>query len=141
MNKEIELIKKYFHLVENFRTDSAVYEEILHPHIIQTEYPNLVTKQVKSRSLEGLVNGAKAGKQLLSAQKFEIIGMLAGTGHLTVELQWHGTVALDIASFRKGQVLTAYICTIFEFKDGKIFRQRNYDCYEPFNIKIPAIHY
>ncbi|QHT68478.1 nuclear transport factor 2 family protein [Rhodocytophaga rosea] len=132
MNKEIELVKKYFHLVETFHTDSQAYEEILHPNVIQTEYPNLVTPQIKSRSRDGLMNGAKAGKQLLSSQKFEIIGILAGPGHLTVELQWHGTVAVDVGPFTKEQQLMAYICTIFEFKDGKIFRQRNYDCYEPF---------
>ena len=136
MNKEIELVKKYFHLVETFHTENSAYAEILHPNIIQTEYPNLVTPQVKSRSLDGLMNGAKAGKQLLSSQKFEIMGILAGMGHLTVELEWRGTIAVDTGSTYKGQQLMAYICTIFEFKDGKIFRQRNYDCYEPFTTKI-----
>jgi hypothetical protein len=29
-----------------------------------------------------------------------------------------------------GQRLIAHLCLIFEFKDGLIFRQRRYPCYE-----------
>ena len=28
--------------------------------------------------------------------------------------------------------MTAHFAQIFECKDGKIYRQRNYDCFEPF---------
>ena len=41
-------------------------------------------------------------------------------------------MAMDAGPLKKGQRLAAHFCMIFEFKEGLIHRQRNYDCFEPF---------
>jgi len=45
---------------------------------------------------------------------------------------WRGTLALPLKSMAAGVVITVHCAFVFEWKDGKIWPQRNYDCYEPF---------
>ncbi|HUP56448.1 MAG TPA: hypothetical protein VM598_03280 [Bdellovibrionota bacterium] len=49
-----------------------------------------------------------------------------------VELVWSGTMAIEAGALKPGQRLKAYFCIVLEGRDGKIFRQRNYDCFESF---------
>jgi len=128
----LNLIKKYYHLVETFQTDIKQYADILHPQIIPVEFPNLLNKKVREGNLESMNQGMVAGKNLLSAQHFEITNGFETENQAVVECIWTGTIAADKGPFKKDQVLKAYICAVFEFKDNKIFRQRNYDCYEEF---------
>jgi len=44
-----------------------------------------------------------------------------------------GTLAIFIGNLPAGGEMTAYFAQLFESRDGKIYRQRNYDCFEPFN--------
>ncbi|MCB0631806.1 MAG: hypothetical protein R2824_20670 [Saprospiraceae bacterium] len=39
---------------------------------------------------------------------------------------------LPVGNLSAGEDMVAYFAQFFEFKDGKIYRQRNYDCFEPF---------
>ena len=38
---------------------------------------------------------------------------------VTAEVLWTGEMAVDAGSLKKGQLLTAHCCFVFEFKDGK----------------------
>jgi ketosteroid isomerase-like protein len=132
MQKEIELVKKYFYLVENFSTDSPAYEAILHPEIVITEFPNLISGKIRQRTLDAMKAGVELGRKMLASQHFSIQHIFKPAPSLIVEVKWTGKMAMDAGQLKKGQELTAYICYIFEFKEGKIFRHRNYDCYEAF---------
>ena len=41
-------------------------------------------------------------------------------------------MAVDAGHLEASTELKAHICAVFELKVGLIYRQRNYDCYEPF---------
>lgn len=49
-----------------------------------------------------------------------------------VETLWSGEVAIDVGHLKKDQKLSAHCAIRFDFEHGKIIRQVNYDCYEPF---------
>ena len=51
---------------------------------------------------------------------------------LIVEARWAGRIGTAQSGFQPGQSLEAYLCMVFEFSDGRIRRQSNYDCYVPF---------
>ncbi len=131
MNK-IESIKKFFQLLQWFNTEEQEYRALLHPAIEQIEYPNLIVQNIRHRNLLQLLSGAEAGKKMLSYQHFDPIKFYEIGDTVIAEIKWTGELKLSAGKIKKGQVLKAHICCIFEFKDDKIFRQRNYDCYEPF---------
>jgi hypothetical protein len=45
---------------------------------------------------------------------------------------WTGTLALPIGQIPIGGHMKANFARFYEFENGKIRRQRNYDCFEPF---------
>lgn len=50
-----------------------------------------------------------------------------------VEALWSGTIAKDLnEKLLKDACLTARFAMFFEFRAGKIYRQNNYDCFDPF---------
>lgn len=128
----IEIISLYFSLLENFSTKPSDFEKVLHPDVVQREYPNLMTSKIQERGFAGCLKGAEIGKSILDSQNIEIKDHFENGKKMVVEAQWTGKIAKDIGRLTKGQEIRAHLCMIFEFKDGRVYRQRNYDCYEPF---------
>ena len=46
-------------------------------------------------------------------------------------MQWSGTLAVLVGMLGAGDQMRARFAVFLEFQDGKIVRQRNYDCFEP----------
>lgn len=131
MTSKTDAIKRFFQLLQWFTTSENEYKALLHPAIEQTEYPNLMIQATRHRSFSNLIEGAEAGKQMLAYQRFEPTRFFETADTVIAEYTWTGELKVKAGRLKKGQVLKAHICTIFEFKDNKIYRQRNYDCYEP----------
>ena len=130
----LEAVKKYFALCESFSEDEEAFREILHPDMEQTEFPNLLTERVTVSDYATLLSRVPKGKLLLQSQTFDLQRAFEAGDALIAEVIWTGTVGTDLGSFRQGQELKAYFCCVFEFRDGKIYRQRNYDCFERFDV-------
>ena len=133
MTNKTETVKRFFHLLQWFTTTENEYKSILHPAIEQTEYPNLMIHSIRKRTFTNFIEGAEAGKKMLAYQHFEPIQFFETGDTVVAEYTWTGELKVKVGKLKQGQVLKAHVCTIFEFKDDKIFRQRNYDCYEPTN--------
>ncbi len=132
MTQKLDIVHRYFEAVSSFQTSPEVFATILHPDIEQVEFPNAIVRSTQRRTLQDMLAGAQAGKALLAKHRFDIIKVIETDTEMVVEQIWTGEIGVERGPFRPGQVLTAYICTVFEFRDGLISRQRNYDCYEPF---------
>jgi ketosteroid isomerase-like protein len=51
---------------------------------------------------------------------------------VVLEVRWTGTLAAPVSSIPAGGDMRARFAVFIELRDGKIVRQRNYDCFEPF---------
>lgn len=118
--------------VEQLSEDEPVFKELVHPEVQFTELPNLLNKNGQVRNLEMSLDGLKKARLILTSQTYEIVGYAEDRDKIVVEKVWTGNMAIDAGNLKKGQQLKAYICAFVEFKDGKIYRHRSYDCYEPF---------
>lgn len=114
------------------RTSPAELIDFYHPEIEQTEYPNAVTKNTARRTLNDLKTTSEKGSNLLSEEKYEVKNLLSVGDTVVLECIWRGTLAIPVGNIPAGGQMTAYFAQVFEFRDGKIYRQRNYDCFEPF---------
>jgi hypothetical protein len=124
----LEFVKK----VEKLSVNPDDYKDLIHEEVEFRELPNLISKTGQIRNFESSLAGMKKAKMMLPEQKYEIVGFIEDGDKITVEKIWTGRLALDAGNFKKGQELKAYICAVVEFKDGKIYKHRSYDCYEPF---------
>jgi ketosteroid isomerase-like protein len=48
------------------------------------------------------------------------------------EARWEAELAVPVCSLTAGDIMRAHFAMFFEFRDGRIWRQRNYDCFEAF---------
>lgn len=132
MNMSLAVVKKYFELTEQFATEESQYVLIFHPDIQQTEYPNWLTVQLTVSDRETLFKRMPNGAKLLASQNYEITKAYEVGDTVITEVIWTAVIGADIGDFKAGQKMKAYFCCVFDFKDGLIYRQRNYDCFERF---------
>lgn len=133
MNQQLDVINAYFDLVQSLNVDPAAYAAVLHPEVEQIEFPNLLNRTIQRRSFNDILDNLRVGRELLRDPSFEVQRThISADGTILVEGEWQATTVSDVRSVVRGQRLSSQLCLIFEFKDGKIYRQRRYPCYEQF---------
>lgn len=101
------------------------------PDFIQQEFPNRLLPNGATRDLQSMKQARARGQALLRAEHFEIVCALASGNRVAMEIVWTGTVAIAAGPFVAGQELRAQFAVFLEFRDGRIVRQHNYDCFDP----------
>jgi ketosteroid isomerase-like protein len=104
-----------------------------HPDVRQIEFPNTLTKAKTVRTLEDLKNASERGTQVLQKETYEILRSFTTGNTVIIEAIWTGVLALPLGAIPIGGEMKAYFAQFYEFQDGKIISQRNYDCFEPHN--------
>lgn len=127
----VELVRAFLTALSEGRSGSAL-EEFYHPEVRQTEFPNLLTKVVAVRDLAELKAASERGKAVIRRQKYELTKVFAADEGVVIEAVWTAELAIPLGKLAVGDQMKAYFAQIYEFRDGKIFAQRNYDCFESF---------
>jgi ketosteroid isomerase-like protein len=70
----------------------------------------------------------------MSEQRLEGLEVLPAGDCVVARAAWSGTLAVDAAPLRAGSTLRARLAMFFTVRDGRVFRQENYDCYEPLPV-------
>ena len=131
MTQNEKLVRSFLHMLET-RTSTDELDNFYHPEVEQIEYPNSLTKNITVRNLQQLKEAAERGKKLLIKEEYEIKNFISFENTILLECTWKGTLAIPLGAIPVGGQMIAHFAQIFEIKDWKIFRQRNYDCFERF---------
>ncbi|GAA4352856.1 hypothetical protein GCM10023185_12920 [Hymenobacter saemangeumensis] len=116
MTDAATLVRNYLTLLETCDPNPARYSDLLHPEVAESEYAYQLTQPER--------HGVQLAAQAFSLEHLHT----CANDTVVVEARWWGEVGADAASFTRGQQLTAHFCMVFELHDGKIYRQRQYDC-------------
>ena len=99
--------------------------------VVQEEFPNRLLPHGATRDLQTMKDARARGQALLKAESFELLNAVASSDRVAMEVIWTGTVRDAAGPFAAGQALRARFAMFMEFRDGRIVRQRNYDCFDP----------
>jgi len=99
--------------------------------VVQQEFPNRLVPAGATRDLTALLDGASKGQKVMRAQRYELLSAIASGANLAIEVQWTGTLAVALGTIPAGGQMRARFAMFLELRDGKIARQRNYDCFDP----------
>jgi ketosteroid isomerase-like protein len=99
--------------------------------VVQEEFPNQLMPRGATRDLAAIRDAARRGSEVMAAQRYEVLNAIAGDNQVALEVQWTGTLAVSFGSVPAGGQLRARFAVFLEFRGGKIVRQRNYDCFDP----------
>ncbi len=126
------IVVEFLKMLEEQRSAKEL-DKFYHPEAEQIEYPNAILKNMAVRNLDEIKESFEKGLKVLSKQQIEIQKLHSCGDTVILEANWKGTISVPIGSIPVGGQMVAYFAQIYQFKDGKIYRQRNYDCFEPFN--------
>jgi len=98
---------------------------------VQTEYPNRLNPRGQESDLASLLERSERGKHMLLSQRFAVRNTVASGDQVALEIDWTGVLAIPVAGMPADGEMQARFAIFLEFRDGKIARQRNYDCFEP----------
>ncbi|HKB13632.1 MAG TPA: nuclear transport factor 2 family protein [Vicinamibacterales bacterium] len=101
------------------------------PDVVHEEFPNRLLPNGATRTLRDMKEGRVRGLALLKAESFEPLNAVASGDQVALEVVWTGTVRDSAGPFVAGQILRARFAVFMQFRDGRIVRQHNYDCFDP----------
>ena len=106
-------------------------EHLFTPDVVMEQLPNRIYPQGVRGTLAQMQVAFEKGRKLLSSQAYEIRSAVATGDLVAAEVLWTGTLALSFGSLTAGSQMSCHSAMFFEFREGKISSQRNYDCFEP----------
>jgi ketosteroid isomerase-like protein len=131
MTDLISIVRAYYAAIEQSGISGRL-QEFYTNDVIQEEFPNQLLPKGATRNLNDLKEASLRGATVVSQQKLEIVSTFQSKSAVAVEARWTGTLAVPIGKLKAGDKMHARFAQFFEFRDWKICRQRNYDCFDPF---------
>jgi len=126
----LALVHEYLAALGAGEAGSAL-ERFFTPDATQQEFPNRLNPDGGSSDLAAIVARSEQGRYLLRSQEYRVRSAVANGDTIAVEADWAGTLAIAVAGLPAGGTMRAHFAMFFELADGRIRRQRNYDCFEP----------
>ena len=102
------------------------------PDVEQRELPNQLLKDGATRDLAALIASGEKGKRALVSENYEIVSAVEQGDRLALQAIWTGILAVPLGNVPAGGTVRAHLGMFFTFRDGRILRLHNYDCFEPF---------
>lgn len=127
----LAIAKRYLAAIEDGATGDAL-AAFLAPDIVHEEFPNRLTPNGARNGLAEMLEGAVRGQQATIAQRYDVVHALASGNDVALEVRWSATLRVPLGTIPAGGEMRARFAVFLEFRDGKIIRQHNYDCFEPF---------
>jgi ketosteroid isomerase-like protein len=125
----LEKVARYLRSIEN--GDFAYIAHLFSPDAVLEQLPNRIYPNGINSGVATMAEAFEKGRKLMSSQSYELKSWVADGDRLSVEVLWTGTLAVPFGSLAAGSQMRAHSAMFFQFKDGKIVSQRNYDCFEP----------
>lgn len=122
-----EIVTAYLRAIEAHDLDEVARH--LHPDVENVEHPNKLLPGGCRYDRAAMREAGERGKALLASERYEIRQMIVEGDRAAVQIAWSGTLGVAAGSLPAGHVMQAQICSIIELRDGKVWRQEQYDCF------------
>ncbi|MCY4075003.1 MAG: nuclear transport factor 2 family protein [Acidobacteria bacterium] len=127
VSSHVQKARQLLEALERFDGDAvaALYAE----DVEQVEMPNRLKPEGDRRGRAQLLSDLERSKGILRSQKYEVSNAVDAGALVMVEYVWSGVLAVPMGSLAAGDTLRGNCAMSLEFRDGRIVRQRNYDCF------------
>jgi ketosteroid isomerase-like protein len=125
----VALTRRYLDAIERHDGSALAFYA---PDVVQVELPNRFLPAGATRDLAAIREAGERGRQVLTAERYDVRSALASDDRVALEVLWTGTLAVPVGTIPAGCEMRAHFAMFVTFRDGKIVEQRNYDCFEAF---------
>jgi len=126
----LAIARRYLEALEN-GTEGGALSEFFTSDVVQEEFPNRLEPIGCHRDVKGILTAARQGKKTLRAQKFDVLNSIVDGDNVALEVFWSGYLAEPVDTLPADSEMRAHLSVWLEFRDGKISRQHNYECFDP----------
>ena len=127
----LELVLAYLRAIEQ-DADEAQLASFFSPALEQREFPNRLLERGATRGLEQVLAGSRQGRRVVQNQRYSVNNTLVDDDRVAIEVTWTAQLKVPLGRLAAGVDITAHCGMFFHVVDGRITRQHNYDCFEPF---------
>lgn len=128
---KVKLVRDYLALLGDPGTTPEALSVLLHPEIEQTEFPNRLVPNGAVRNRQQMLDSFARGKVVTKAQDFAITTIYEDGDTVVAEFDWWAELTVPVGKLAAGERMTGKFITVVEFRDELVWRQRNYDCFDP----------
>ena len=129
-SQNLTLARQYLKAIESGASGNEM-AQFFAPDVIVEIFPSSFFPKGSRSNLDALRAAADRGKKVMSKQTYEVTNALATGDQVAMDVLWTGTLLVPFQSIPAGGQMRAHFAMFLLFKNGKIVKQRNYDCYDP----------
>jgi len=130
MPTNVDLAREYIRAIESGAVGDSL-AKFFTPDVTITEMPNRITPHGSTSNLPKALHAAERGQQLFKRQTYTITNILGEGDCVALEMEWMGITAVPIQNLPANSEMRDHAAIFPHFRDGRIARQRHYDCFEP----------
>lgn len=130
-NPRLLHVQRYFQAIEQGVPDH-ILASFFTSDVRQHEFPNRLVERGAARGLAEILEGSRRGQRVVRNQRYSIQNALVDGDRVAIELRWTAELQVPLGSLPAGATLTAHCGVFFQFREGRIAEQHNFDCFEPF---------
>ena len=124
----LKKVERYLRAIES--GDFASIVDLFSPDAVIEQLPNRIYPNGIKSGVSKMAEAFEKGRKLLSSQTYEITSSVSDGDKVSIEVVWTGNLAVAFGNLSVGSQMRAHSAMFFQFEDGKIRSQRNYDCFE-----------
>jgi ketosteroid isomerase-like protein len=131
VDDNIATARRYLSAIES-GGDFASVSDYYAPDVIQVEYPNRLVPEGAQRDLDVLIEAWQRGQNVVASQRYEVRNVVASGDWVALEVTWSAVLNVAVGTIPASGEMRAQFAVFLQFRDGKIVRQHNYDCFDAF---------
>jgi ketosteroid isomerase-like protein len=120
MSSPRDTVLGYLRAIESHDLDRvATY---LHDDVQVVEHPNKLNPNGATYDAVAMRAAGERGAKLMASERYEVRGLTCEGDRVVAQVMWTGTL-------HDGRSMRAHICSVIELRNGKVWRQEQYDCF------------
>lgn len=115
-----DIVLAYLRAIESHDLDLVA--TFMHSEIEVLEHPNRLNPMGARYDGAALRAAGERGKAMMASERYDVRALTVEGDRAVAQILWTG-VLLD------GRSMSAHICSAIELREGKVYRQEQYDCF------------
>lgn len=121
MSSPRDVVLDYLRAIESHDLERVA--TFLHADVQVVEHPNKLNPTGATYDRAALRAAGERGARLLASERYEVRALTCEGERVVAQIAWTGTL-------HDGRSMRAQICSVIELRDGLVYRQEQYDCFE-----------
>ena len=117
-----EIVLDYLRAVEAHELERVA--SLLHDDVQVIEHANKLSPNGATYDRAAIRAAGERGAKLMASERYEVRALMCEGDRVIAQITWTGTL-------HDGRSMHAQICSVIELRDGKVWRQEQYDCFAP----------